>query len=138
MIYAGSMLHTYGSIHQQQLITSSKLSSSFGNLTSMSTNVTSQAGIDAGTGEDRGPVLFVTSIVFGVISLLVVTLRLGYRLTKRTLATSDLCIGIAMVRHFSPAVRIKSSTIIHRCSTWCTPLLVALVSENLDSLFSWR
>lgn len=65
----------------------------------MSTTFTSPAG----TGEDRGAVLMGTNLAFGITSTLIVVLRIGYRLARRTATTSDMCIAVAMV---SPSVSL--------------------------------
>jgi len=59
----------------------------------MSTTLTSPVD----TGEDRGAVLMGVSLAFGIASALIVMLRIGYRLTRRTTATSDMFIALAMV-----------------------------------------
>lgn len=70
----------------------------------MSTVLTSHTG----TGEDRGAVLLSTSLAFGIISTLVVMLRIAYRLAKRTTTISDLCIALAMVSSSFPCCALKA------------------------------
>lgn len=53
-------------------------------------------------GEDRGPILLWNTFVFGILAILLVALRLGFRGYRRRLDLSDYCILIALVMSLLP------------------------------------
>ncbi len=61
----------------------------------------------AGTGEDRSAILIATSIAFGIISTLIVMLRVAYRISQRAAAMTDLCITLALVRVLKPHYTVR-------------------------------
>ncbi len=49
-------------------------------------------------GESRGWILLGNTLAFGITTVCMVALRIGYRRSKRWLDASDWCIAIALVR----------------------------------------
>jgi hypothetical protein len=52
----------------------------------------------AEAGEYRGNILLGCTLGFGIAAFLFVTLRLGFRASRRAIGPSDWCIGIAVAR----------------------------------------
>jgi hypothetical protein len=52
-----------------------------------------------GTGESRGGILLGTTLAFGITTICIVFLRIGFRLHRRTITCSDWFIAIALVCH---------------------------------------
>ena len=57
--------------------------------------------------EDRGPVLTLNVLIFGIIAFCFVALRIGFRLHTRKTSTSDWFLAIALVRRTLPPISHK-------------------------------
>ena len=48
-------------------------------------------------GDTRGPILLEVTLVFGILTIVVVSLRIGFRLYRRWTDLSDWCLAVALV-----------------------------------------
>ena len=48
-------------------------------------------------GDTRGPILLEVTLVFGILAIVVVSLRIGFRWYRRWTDLSDWCLAVALV-----------------------------------------